>query len=132
VMGGPPARGWSLLDDGRVLHRDARTGTMVMLDPETGVRVDLGIDARSGYPYARTPGGAHLVEFSRQASNETVHARLNSETGEIVTIPGLAPYTRHTDLIAILDETTMLFLQDRRRIVRVVLGKDEVEVLFPR
>jgi MFS family permease len=124
-----------ILDDGRAVTLDPETRTVIALDPETGARQNIGLDAPVNFLMGRTPGKGYVVTGHdvRDSASRITHARLDAETLEVAMFPAIGGdgSVRFT-LIAAPDEDTLIGIWDARQIIRVRVGDESREVLFPR
>jgi hypothetical protein len=138
-----PVRGFYLrfvswmLDDGRVMTTDPETRRAIALDPETGDRRDLDLEADSTFCMGRTPNGSYVVAAfgSRDGRTRHSYARLDAKTLAVTPFPALEHAWEgrlQFALVAATDEDTLVGILDERQIVRVRAGEDTVENLFPR
>ncbi len=112
---------------------------VVLLDPESGARTSLAIPGWPGgrccrmREVGRTPVGAQLLEMESASIRKAWSAcigRLDLAQATITLLPNAG--NRERMLLAAIDETTLLVLEERRRVLRVHLDRPDVELLFPR
>jgi len=126
AFAGPPLRRprWPL-DVSRYVH----AGTVV--DAATGSETTISDWAEYSNSLATTPAGRPVVEFFDGTSFR--YGRLDPKTLDVTWARGIHDVAhRDFQLVAVVDEHTLIGIYRHNQLVRVRFGSDEREVLFPR
>ena len=118
-----------MLDDGRVVT--TRDDNLVVIAPATGEVTDVGVGYNT-LGVARFPDGRWLMIIAT-GDQRAGYARLDPKTLAVDPIPALDGLAfGDFDLLAVEDDDTFLGIYKKRQIVRVRVGGDTRELLFPR